>query len=150
MDKLKYYVSLVVILMVGLPFVIFSQTPSQLFQQGLLKENGEGDLKAAVAIYEKIAGDATADRSLRAKALLHMGICWEKLGKDRAQKAYRRVIQEFADQYEVVAEARTRLAALEQPPSSASASAMAVRQVWAGSDADLFGGPSPERPLSQL
>ena len=33
---------------------LFSQSPSQLYQQGLLKENGEGDLKAAVTIYQKI------------------------------------------------------------------------------------------------
>ena len=72
MDKLRFYTCLLVILMVGLPSFTFSQTPSQLFQQGLLKENGEGDIKAAVAIYEKIVGDATADRSLRSKALLHI------------------------------------------------------------------------------
>ena len=41
---------------------LFTQSPSQLYQQGLLKENGEGDLKAAVAIYVKIVGDETADR----------------------------------------------------------------------------------------
>jgi len=62
MDKLRFYICLLVILMVGLPSFTFSQSPSQLFQQGLLKENGEGDLEAAVTIYEKIVADATADQ----------------------------------------------------------------------------------------
>ena len=112
MDKLKRYVGLAGIIMVGLPFVTFAQTPSQLFQQGVLQENGAGDLQAAVAIYEKIVADDTADRPVRAKALLHIGRCYQKLGKRDAQKAYQRIIEEFADQFEVVAEARERLAAL--------------------------------------
>ena len=75
-----------IILNVFLALVLFSfsfaQTSSQFFQQALLKENGEGDLKAAVEIYQKIVNDATADRSMRAKALLHIGLCWEKMGKE--------------------------------------------------------------------
>ena len=127
MISFRFYICLLVILIVGLPSLTFSQTPSQLFQQGLLKENGEGDLKAAVSIYEKIVGDANSDRPLQAKALLHIGLCYEKLGKDEAQKAYQRVIEEFADQYEAVAEARTRLSALGQPASTTKGTS--VRQL---------------------
>jgi Tol biopolymer transport system component len=123
---------------------LFSQTPSQLFQQGLLKENGEGDLKAALAIYEKIVGDENANRSLRAKAQLHIGICWEKMGKDEAQKAYNSVIQEFADQQEIVNEARTRLAKLDRPERATELSGMVVRKVWEGLDIDDFCEISPD------
>ena len=41
--------------MIALVFLVSSclaQSFSQFFQQALLKENGEGDLKAAVALYE--------------------------------------------------------------------------------------------------
>jgi Tol biopolymer transport system component len=145
MNKSRLYLCLLVILMLGLSSLSFAQTPSQLFQQGLLKENGEGDLKAAVAIYEKIVDNATAERSLRAQSLLHIGLCWEKLGKEEAQKAYQRIIQEFAEQYQLVAEARTRLAALEQLTSFADANGMVVRRVWAGPDVDLTGALSPDR-----
>lgn len=78
MDRLRFYFCLLIILMVGWPSLTLTQTPSQLFHQGLLKENGEGDLKAAVAIYEKVVGEATAERSLRARALLHIGMCWRR------------------------------------------------------------------------
>ena len=48
-----------------------------------------------------------------AKALLEMGACYEKLGRSDAQKAYSRVLAEYADQPNSVAQARARLAALE-------------------------------------
>ena len=112
MVRFRFYICLAVILMVGLPYLTFSQSPSQLFQQGLLKENGEGDLEAAVTIYEKIVADATADRSLRAKAQLHIGMCYEKLGKPETQKAYERVLQDYADQPEAARLAQEALARL--------------------------------------
>ena len=98
----------VVITMLFTSFCL-AQTPTQLFQQALLKENGEGDLKAAVEIYQKIVDDATADRSIRAKALLHIGFCWEKMGKETAEQTYQRLIEEFSDQSDAVNEARNRL-----------------------------------------
>jgi Tol biopolymer transport system component len=41
-----------------------------------------------------------------------MGICYEKLGQKEAQAAYQRILRDFADQAEIVAQARVRLAAL--------------------------------------
>ncbi|MBC8184011.1 PD40 domain-containing protein [candidate division KSB1 bacterium] len=122
---------LILSLIISLVFVslCFAQTPSQLFQQALLKENGEGDLKAAVEIYEKIVGDTEADRSLRAKALLHVGICWEKMGKETAEKTYKRIISEFADQAGSVIEAKTRLSNLQQNDHERSAG-LSLTKVW--------------------
>ena len=94
--------------------VLLAQSPSQLFQQALLKENGEGDLAAAVTLYEKIAGDETAGRALRAKAQLHIGICWEKMGKSEAGKAYEAVIIRFPEQEEVAAAAKEKLRTLKK------------------------------------
>mgnify|MGYP000937134617 CR=1 FL=1 len=91
-----------------------AQAPDQFFQQALLKENGEGDPAAAAAIYEKIAGDETAGRALRAKAQLHIGICWEKMGKSEAGKAYQEVITRFPEQEEVAAAAKEKLRALRK------------------------------------
>jgi Tol biopolymer transport system component len=44
-----------------------------------------------------------------------MGICYEKLGQKEAQAAYQRILRDFADQAEIVAQARVRLAALGGP-----------------------------------
>ena len=91
-----------------------AQSPAQLFQQALLKENGEGDLTAAVALYEQIAADGAADRALRAQAQLHVGICWEKMGKSEASKAYEAVITRFPEQEEAAAAAKEKLRALKK------------------------------------
>ena len=92
---------------------IFAQTPTQLFQQALLKENGEGDLKTAIEIYEKIVKDKIADREIQAKAQLHIGMCWEKMGKNEAVTAYQKVITEYSDQKEVLQLATERLKQME-------------------------------------
>ena len=68
----------------------FAQSPEQLFQKGLIKEEGEGSLNEAIDIYKKIVKNNDADKSLRAKALLHVGVCYEKLGKNEAKKALSR------------------------------------------------------------
>ena len=84
------------------------------------------------------------NRQVTAKSLFQMGMCYEKLGSQEAKKAYQRIIQEFADQKDVVTEARTRLAALEKPVGPAMAKGIVVRQVWSGPDVDTYGTPSPD------
>jgi Tol biopolymer transport system component len=94
------------------PALLLSQSASALFEQGLIKENAEGTLNEAIAIFGRIAGDKTADAAIRAKAQLHVGICYEKLGNAQARGAYERVIADFPQQTSEVAAARARLAAL--------------------------------------
>jgi len=109
--------------------ICLAQTPSQLFQQALLKENGEGDLKGAVEIYQKIVDNTAADRPLRAKALLHIGLCWEKMGKETAEQTYQRLIQEFSDQSDAVNEARNRLANLKSNHTE-KPSGLSLTKIW--------------------
>jgi len=92
--------------------VLLSQSASALFEQGLIKANAEGTLDDAIAIFSRIAGDKTADSAIRAKAQLHVGICYEKLGNAQARGAYERVIADFPQQTSEVTAARTRLAVL--------------------------------------
>ncbi len=73
------------------------------------KETVKGDLKGAIDQYKKLAQDK--DRSVAAKALLRMGQCYEKLGDGEARIAYERVVREFGDQKEAVAQAEKLLAA---------------------------------------
>ncbi|MGD8499867.1 MAG: tetratricopeptide repeat protein, partial [Phycisphaerales bacterium] len=91
-----------------------AQSGYDLFQKGLVQERTEGDLDEAIRLYKQIIEDHKDDRALVAKTLVQMGGCYEKLGRAEAQKAYQRVIQEFADQLEPVTQARSRLAALGQ------------------------------------
>jgi hypothetical protein len=70
---------------------VLAQTGHDLFQQALVKERADGDLRGAIEIYERIAREFTPDRPLAAKALVQLGQCYEKLGSTEAERAYRRV-----------------------------------------------------------
>lgn len=88
------------------------QTAEQLYQSGIYKEEVEGDLEKAIAIYERILKDFPQNKSTAAKALYHIGLCYEKLGNKEAQKAYRRLIEEYPGQIKEVNLAKERLAGL--------------------------------------
>jgi Tol biopolymer transport system component len=126
---------------------LLGQSGHDLFQQALVKERADGDLHGAISLYERIIGEFWDDRTLAATALLQMGECYEKLGSTEAEKAYRRVLRDFADQDELVRRARTRLAALqrlaggEAPPDADERSGIVVRQLdWENG----CGSPSPD------
>jgi Tol biopolymer transport system component len=89
-----------------------AQSPEQLYQKGLMKEEGEGALQDAINMYVKVADNTKAVQSLRAKALLHAGMCYEKLGVKEAVQAYKRLVSSFPSQKNEVAVARERLARL--------------------------------------
>jgi len=107
------------------------------------KEVVEGNLKAAIDLYRKIA--QSGNRPVAARALVRMGQCYEKLGEANARearKAYEQVVREFGDQAEMAAEARSRLAALK--PASRESSLPTLRLVWEGPEVELMGAPSPD------
>jgi tetratricopeptide (TPR) repeat protein len=88
------------------------QNAEQLFQSGIYKEEIEGELEKAIAIYEKILMDFPDNKTTAAKALYHIGLCYEKLGNQEAQKAYQRLIEEYPGQIQEVTLAKARLASL--------------------------------------
>ena len=71
---------------------------AELLEKGIYTEETRGELKAAILIYQQIADDPGADRSLMAQAQLRLGLCQLKLGnKPRAISALERLTQEFPD-----------------------------------------------------
>ena len=96
----------------GSPLIVLSQNAEQQYQKGLMQEEGEGNLQEAINIYDQIAQDESAELSIRAKALLHVGLCYEKMGKEEATKAYQRLVNNFPGQKSEVAIARERLSRL--------------------------------------
>jgi len=49
-----------------------TQSGQDLLQQALVKEQADGDLRAAIAIYQRIVRDFAGDRVLAAKALMQL------------------------------------------------------------------------------
>jgi Tol biopolymer transport system component len=93
-----------------------AEPPSEaelLLQRAIQKESVDGDLKAALKLYESILQTARNDRAVAAEALLRTGQCHEKLGHAEARAAYERVLRDYPDQAEKVQVARERLAALD-------------------------------------
>jgi tetratricopeptide (TPR) repeat protein len=91
------------------------QTAEQLYQSALYKEEIEGELDTAIKIYETVIKQYPENRPVAAKALLHSGICKERLGMKEAQKAYERIVKDYTDQSDIVAQAKVRLAVLGSP-----------------------------------
>ena len=112
MKFLNTIVLVVLAILIGGNTSLFSQSPEQIYQRGLMKEEGEGALHAAIDLYDQIADNSSADKSLQAKALLHIGMCYEKLGNQEAVKAYQRLVNNFPGQKSEVAIARERLSRL--------------------------------------
>jgi Tol biopolymer transport system component len=92
----------------------FGQSGYDLFQKALVKERAEGKPEEAIKLYKQIVQEQADNRALAAKALLQMGQCYEKLGKDEARKAYEKVIDEYPDQRSEVALARERIVRLSR------------------------------------
>jgi Tol biopolymer transport system component len=115
------------------------------FQKALAKERGEGNLEEAIALYQKVIDEAK-DEALAAKAQLRIGFCYEKLGRQEAQKAFQKVVDKYPAQIETVKTAKEKLAVLqkgqmlvEKGPSQPS-----LHLVWEGPDVELMGAPSPD------
>jgi Tol biopolymer transport system component len=92
---------------------VAQQTAGELFEKALYVEEGQGDLQKAIGLYQDIVKRFPGEREVAAKALLHVGICYEKLGRAEARNAYSRLLKDYADQLPLAKEARSRLAKLE-------------------------------------
>ena len=105
----------------------------------------DGDLPAAIEQYKDIVARAGGNRAVAATALLQMGHAYEKLGNSAASAAYERVLGEYPDQAEQAAEARGRLAALEQSDDDAADAGLVARRIMVGGPGTGgLGAPSPD------
>jgi Tol biopolymer transport system component len=106
------------------------------------KEVLDGNLKAAIEQYRKIAATYRGNRSVAARALLQLGRCYEKQGDAEARKAYDQLVREYGDQKEPVAAARVRLAALERAGGLRYPPGITLRKAWVGAIGVVEGSPS--------
>jgi Tol biopolymer transport system component len=89
------------------------QTAEELFEKAMVMEEAQGDLQKAIGLYEQILKQFPENDVIAGKAQLHIGLCYEKLGRSEAIKAYELVLEKYAGQKELVAVARARLAELK-------------------------------------
>ena len=76
-------------------------------QQAIDLMESKGDVTRAVPLLEDVA--KSSDKALAARGLLYLGQAQERQGGDRARATYQRIVREFGNQTELVAEAQRRL-----------------------------------------
>jgi tetratricopeptide (TPR) repeat protein len=117
MNKKKNLI-MVIFLLAGVSFLFSSliqqETAKELFERALYLEETKGDLEKAIDVYMQVVNEFPEERIVNAKALLHIGICYEKMGKKEAQKAYQKVIDNYPEQTDAVKIAKERIAALSK------------------------------------
>jgi Tol biopolymer transport system component len=141
MVKALRFVVVVAALALSAQSLVARQAGSDLFQRALAKERAEGQLLEAIKIYERIVKEYASDRALAARALLQLGVCYEKLGDAGARKAYEQLLRDFGDQRESAASARTRLAAMNKPAGPAR---LGLHRVYEGHGLDWCNGLSTD------
>ncbi|UCE40578.1 MAG: PD40 domain-containing protein [Candidatus Aminicenantes bacterium] len=98
--------------------VPLQESAEEAFEKAVYFEDVQGDLHKAIGLYEQILKQFPENRQIAANAQLHIGLCYEKLGKTEAIKAYELVLENYADQAGQVAAARERLGALKREEPS--------------------------------
>lgn len=119
-----------------------AENANDLFQQALSKERTEGNLPAAIKLYQHIVDRFAANRKVAAQALLQMAECYQKLGDSQSRRTYEQVLHDYADQSAQANEARVRLAALEH--NGPVSHEMVMRRILSGRDVDDEGAPTPD------
>ena len=139
----KFLIMIAILTLVAFSFgSLAQQNGYDLFQKALAKERAEGNLEEAIALYQKVI-DKIKDESLAAKAQLRIGICYEKLGRIEARKAYEKVLKNYANQKDTAEEARRRLSVLLKPLAKKESGDLLVRRVWSSPEVNTWGALSP-------
>jgi Tol biopolymer transport system component len=135
MKNITFIVAVTLALAVALlpanPLTQQSRSAEVLLGAALHQEEVEGNLEGAIKTYQKILAEHPKNRPLAAKALLQIGRCYERLGKNEARKAYERLVRDYADQSEQAKLARARLTALSKTADANRELTFTTRQVWA-------------------
>src|SRR4030042_6851427 len=80
-----------------------------LFEKAKFTMETKGDLHGAIALFNDIIKKYPKEREYAAKSQLYIGLCYERLGLEEAQKAYRKAIEDYPEQKQEVAMAKENL-----------------------------------------
>ena len=122
------------------------QTAAQLYQSGVYAEEIEGNLQKAIGIYEQVLKQFPSNRDTAANAQLHIGLCYERMGLERAREAFERVIKNYPGQAAAVAVARAKLDAIIRAASLSKKGEgdVTIRKVPTPAGTAVLGAVSPD------
>ena len=85
------------------------QQAGKLLSKAIYQEEVNGELDEAIKTYRLIVQQYPDNRKVSAEALLHLGICYEKIGMPQAYDTYQDIIDKYAEQQNEVALAQKRI-----------------------------------------
>jgi tetratricopeptide (TPR) repeat protein len=98
---------------------------AEALRKGIVEEETNHNLPAAIQAYESLLKQADADRPTIATALFRIGECYRKLGKnEQANAAYKRVVEQYPDQARLAEQSRRHLPNAKKSAAAESAEAL--------------------------
>ena len=102
---------------------------AEALRKGIVEEDANRNLAAAIQSYQSVLAQYDEDRKSAGTALFRLAECYRKQGKnDQAAAAYKRVVQEFADQTKLAEQSRSHLPKGQQTGGADSAGVAEARR----------------------
>jgi len=132
----------IALLLVAVPITAQDNKASVSLSAAIYEEEVSGNLDKAVELYLNILKKYPDDRKVAAQTLYHLGLVNEKMGKQKANEYFTRLVNTYPDQTEMVTLAKTRLEALGgSVGTGVGTGGLVTRRVLA--DASGVGGDLP-------
>jgi Carbohydrate family 9 binding domain-like/Concanavalin A-like lectin/glucanases superfamily/Tetratricopeptide repeat len=110
MTRLRKVTVVVLLAAVALSLAALAKQAKVSLQEGLYAEQVEGNLDAAIKIYEQVIQDSSAPRSAVAQAMYRQGMCYlKKQQRQRAREVFGKLVAEYSDQTSVVSKVKSLL-----------------------------------------
>jgi len=146
--KTKLFLLLVLFLSTTLTSRAFQEKQDHrvLYEKAKYNMETKADLKEAITLFESLIISYPSEKEYAAKAQYHIGLCYEKLGLKEAQKAYRKVLDNYPEQTEAVKLANEKLSLLLRAETviRKNDKVFNLQQVWADYELYSEGAPSPD------
>lgn len=112
------------LLLIALVVPALGATISTQIREGVYKEEVEGDLDAAIKIYEGIISKHAKNQRYAAQATYRLGLCFLKKGqKDKAAEQFERILKDYSSQKSTSEKAKSQLKKLKPAETAASSKA---------------------------
>jgi len=120
MERLKN-ITIIFVLAVGmLNCIALAKRASVRLQEGLYAEEVDGDLDAAIRIYEQVINDSSAQRSHVAQAMYRQGMCYlKKRDEQQAKAIFGQLVAKFSDQTKIIDKVKPMLEELSNADPAA-------------------------------
>jgi hypothetical protein len=113
--------TIIFLLFAGLLVTVASAKPAGvLLQEGLYAEEIEGDLDAAIRIYEQIIAENKADENTTAQTMYRLGMCHlKKKNEQQAKAVFEGLVAQFPEQKSIIDKVQPLLDEMSNPDPAA-------------------------------